>query len=144
MGKCNCNMIFEWELTNIRHSRPYWPQTASKLGVKFQIRVGDFCQTLIIWLKSVSFKKTVEISGTWEICTKFPHMIFVVIMFLYVCISAFKAQRIIFYQCYSIFNVNNQNRLIAKDLLINLSKWFYISLDFSWNTFFFKNNLKYR
>ena len=89
-------------------------------------------------LKSVSFKKTVEISGTWEICTKFPHMIFVVIMFLYVCISAFKAQRIIFYQCYSIFNVNNQNRLIAKDLLINLSKWFYISLDFSWNTFFSK------
>ena len=40
MGKCNSNMIFERELNNIRLLRPYQPQTASKLGVKFQIRVG--------------------------------------------------------------------------------------------------------
>ena len=38
--KCNSNMIFERKLTNVRHLRPYQPQTASKLGVKFQIRVG--------------------------------------------------------------------------------------------------------
>ena len=46
VAKCNCNMIFERELTNIRLLRPYWPQTASKLGDKFQIRVGLYLPNL--------------------------------------------------------------------------------------------------
>ena len=44
-------------------------------------------------------------------------MTFVVITFLYVRISALEAQSIIFYQCYLIFNVNNQNKIEAKDPL---------------------------
>ena len=34
-GKCHSNVIFELKLTNIRNLRPYKPQTASELGVRF-------------------------------------------------------------------------------------------------------------
>ena len=51
----------------------------------------------VLLLKSVSFKKAVEISITYKICTEFPHTIFVVIVFLYVRTSTFKAYNMIFY-----------------------------------------------
>ena len=54
-------------------------------------------KTFATVLKSVSFKKAVEISITYKICTEFPHTIFVVIVFLYVRTSTFKAYNMIFY-----------------------------------------------
>ena len=40
-------MIFEWEWTNLRDLRPYWPQTASEFEVRFQVRVGQICRILL-------------------------------------------------------------------------------------------------
>ena len=39
-------MTFEWQWTNLRDLRPYWPQTASKFEVRFQMRAGRFCHLL--------------------------------------------------------------------------------------------------
>ena len=74
------------------------------------ISISYHRQQILSLLKSVSFKKTVEISSTWEICTKFTHMTFVVITFLYVRISAFKAQSIIFV---SVTSRSQRNRLLG-------------------------------
>ena len=41
--------------------------------IKVRIHFNWYCLT---YLKSVSFKKTVEISSTQEICTEFTHIIY--------------------------------------------------------------------
>ena len=60
------NVIYQWELTNLRDLRPYWPQTASKFEVRLQMRAGRFCHLLekcelrFIWTFFIIFE---NISG---------------------------------------------------------------------------------
>ena len=45
--KFNLIIVFELKLTNMRHLRPYWPQTASESQIGFWVRQGKILQILI-------------------------------------------------------------------------------------------------
>ena len=49
--KCNFNMIFDWKWMNMRHLRPYCPQTASELQDEFWVRQSKIRQISIRLLR---------------------------------------------------------------------------------------------